>query len=53
MVTICKKKHTTWRNAINRVWKIPYIMHNNIVNLINTSINTVVEERSITFILYL
>ena len=44
--------YTTWRKAISRVWKIPYITHNKLVHLINKScsINTVLEKRSIQFI---
>ena len=31
------KFYTTWRKAIRRVWKIPYITHNKLVHLINKS----------------
>ena len=27
--------YITWRKAIRRVWKIPYITHNNLVHFIN------------------
>ena len=39
--------YTTWRKAINRVWKIPYRTHNELVHLINKScsINTVLEKK--------
>ena len=46
------KLYTTWRKAVRRVWKLPHIMHNKLVHLINKSclVNAVLEKRSIKFI---